>query len=44
LRTDKNVSEIAYECGFENTSHFIKIYKRHYGFTPNSVRAEKTTI
>jgi AraC family transcriptional regulator, exoenzyme S synthesis regulatory protein ExsA len=44
LRTDKNVSEIAYECGFENASHFIKIYKRHYGSTPNSVRAEKTTI
>jgi AraC-like DNA-binding protein len=44
LHTEKNVGEIAYECGFENISHFIKIYKRQYGFTPKFARAEKATI
>jgi len=42
--TGKTISEVAYECGFENSSHFIKIYKKQYGFTPNSVRAKNTTI
>ena len=42
--TGKNVSEIAFECGFENVSHFIKIFKKEYGITPNSLRAENATI
>ncbi len=42
--TRKNISEIAYECGFENVSHFIKLFKREYGIAPNAMRAEKPTI
>lgn len=34
----KNVSEVAMECGFENTPHFIKIFKQKFGVTPNSIR------
>ena len=41
--TTKNVSEIAYECGFESVSHFIKLYKREYNMTPASTRAKSTT-
>lgn len=41
--TDKQVSEISLECGFENTSHFIRLYKKEYGYTPAATRA-KTTI
>jgi AraC-like DNA-binding protein len=33
---DKSVSEIAFECGFENISHFIKIYKNAFGVTPKA--------
>ncbi|GAB3180679.1 AraC family transcriptional regulator [Telluribacter humicola] len=32
--TDKNVSEISTEIGYESVSHFIKSYKEKYGFTP----------
>lgn len=32
--TDKNVNELAFETGFENTSHFIKTFRQTYGVTP----------
>lgn len=32
--TDKNVSEVSIEIGYESVSHFIKAYKQQYGFTP----------
>jgi len=32
--TDKNVSEVSMEIGYESVSHFIKAYKSQYGFTP----------
>jgi AraC-like DNA-binding protein len=32
--TDKNVSEVSMEIGYESVSHFIKAYKGQYGLTP----------
>ncbi|PCJ66103.1 MAG: hypothetical protein COA58_08505 [Bacteroidetes bacterium] len=32
--SDKNVSEVAMEVGFENPSHFIQVFKSYYGVTP----------
>ncbi|WP_394747438.1 helix-turn-helix domain-containing protein [Spongiimicrobium salis] len=32
--SDKNVSEVALEVGFENPSHFIHVFKSHHGLTP----------
>jgi AraC family transcriptional regulator, exoenzyme S synthesis regulatory protein ExsA len=32
--TDKNINELAFETGFENASHFIRIFKQTYGVTP----------
>ncbi|SOD88183.1 helix-turn-helix transcriptional regulator [Spirosoma fluviale] len=32
--TDKNVSEVSMEIGYESVSHFIKAYKSQYGATP----------
>lgn len=43
-QSDKTVAEIAYECGYENISHFIRIYRAQYGETPASVRKEKTSL
>ena len=37
--TNKAVSEIAFECGFENVSHFIRVFKKEFGCTPNKARA-----
>jgi AraC family transcriptional regulator, exoenzyme S synthesis regulatory protein ExsA len=32
--TDKNINELVFETGFENASHFIRVFKQAYGFTP----------
>ncbi|MDB5153124.1 MAG: transcriptional regulator, AraC family [Mucilaginibacter sp.] len=40
----KQIAEVAYECGFESTSHFIKIFKKQFGATPNKLRAETVII
>jgi len=32
--TDKSISEIASLCGFEDSSYFSRIYKKHFGYTP----------
>lgn len=32
------IAEIAFKCGFKNTSHFSKIYKDHFGTSPNATR------
>jgi len=36
--TDLNIREITYESGFENTSHFIKIFKKKYAYSPLKFR------
>jgi AraC family transcriptional regulator, exoenzyme S synthesis regulatory protein ExsA len=42
-KTDKNVSEISMEIGYESVSHFIKAYKEKFGQTPgrNTVHGER---
>jgi AraC-like DNA-binding protein len=30
----KNVTEVAYDLGYENISHFIKLFKQKFGITP----------
>ncbi len=37
----KNVSEAAFESGFENTSHFSKAFKLRYGHSPNMSKSIK---
>ena len=34
LRTDKSLSEIAYDLGFCSESYFIRCYKAQFGVTP----------
>ena len=36
--TNKNVSEVSMEVGYESVSHFIKTYKEKYGQTPTGRR------
>jgi len=33
--TDKNISEIAQECGFRDASYFCRCYQKKYGISPN---------
>ncbi|GEP92682.1 AraC-type transcriptional regulator N-terminus [Chitinophaga terrae (ex Kim and Jung 2007)] len=43
-QTNKQVAEIAYECGYNNVPHFIKSYKQLFGLTPNQDRSNKVMI
>jgi len=36
--TSKSITEIGLECGFSNTSYFIKIFHRMTGMSPNKYR------
>jgi AraC-like DNA-binding protein len=36
--TDKNINELVFETGFENASHFIKVFKEAYGIAPLQFR------
>ena len=38
LGTDKTVSQIAYELGFQYSQHFTRIFKKAIGVTPNESR------
>ena len=29
-----SVTEVAYDLGYENISHFIKLFKKKFGLTP----------
>ncbi|SEW31165.1 AraC family transcriptional regulator [Chitinophaga arvensicola] len=42
--TSQQVAEIAMNCGFESSSHFIRIFKQTYGITPSHIRAKKAII
>lgn len=33
-----SISEIAFECGFDNINHFNKAFKKHYGCAPSHAR------
>jgi AraC-like DNA-binding protein len=37
-----SISEIAYACGFQNTSFFIRHFKRRYSVTPGRYRAQQS--
>ncbi len=39
--TNKNVSQISLESGFENLSWFSKRYKMHFGISPSDTRNQK---
>ncbi|MGZ5134029.1 MAG: helix-turn-helix domain-containing protein, partial [Flavitalea sp.] len=48
--TDKNINELVFETGFENASHFIRVFKQAYGLAPlhfrksNMVRLQHDTL
>jgi AraC-like DNA-binding protein len=39
-----SVTDTAYELGFENISHYIKIFKQEYGITPKQYQLTKPEI
>lgn len=41
--TPKSVQNIAAECGIQDVNYFIKLFKKHTGFTPNRFREHAGT-
>ena len=41
LTSDLSISEISFECGFEDTSHFIRVFKEKYKATPHQYRQQR---
>ena len=44
LGTNLTVSEIGYECGFKNISHFIQAFKKKVNLTPNKFKVLKKKV
>ncbi|PNT94245.1 helix-turn-helix domain-containing protein [Clostridium thermosuccinogenes] len=42
VETEKSIKEIQYECGFENESHFFKLFKRYVFVSPAVFRQQNT--
>lgn len=40
INTDMSISEIALECGFNNISYFIKVFKKYMNITPLKFRKQ----
>ena len=38
INTNKNISQIAYECGFTSIQHFIKVFKNNKGLSPTQYK------
>jgi AraC-like DNA-binding protein len=39
--TDIRVGEVAFETGFESTSHFTKVFTKRYGFNPSLLKRKQ---
>ena len=41
LNSNLPINQLSFECGFEDPSHFIRVFKKKYGITPLQYRLEK---
>jgi AraC family transcriptional regulator, exoenzyme S synthesis regulatory protein ExsA len=44
LTSDQSISQISFESGFEDTSHFIRVFKQKHGLTPLQYRQKSSTF
>ena len=42
--TDQSVDDICMDSGFENRTHFIRVFKNKYGVSPGKMRTEKSSL
>lgn len=40
LTSDLSINQISFECGFEDTSHFIRVFKQKHHLTPHQYRQQ----
>lgn len=41
VNTARKITEIAYECGFSDSAHFIRVFRETYGVTPGKLRGSR---
>jgi AraC-like DNA-binding protein len=44
IETEKNISEIVYDCGYNNISNFNRVFKKKVGLTPSEFRSQQRLI
>jgi len=44
ISTSRSLETVAYECGFDNTYHFAKLFKKHYCSPPGRYRREHSGL
>lgn len=44
MTSSKSIKEISSECGFSDSSHFIRLFKRTYGFSPGALSKQSLKI
>jgi AraC-like DNA-binding protein len=44
VQSEKNISEICYESGYNNISNFNRNFKKKYGYTPSEFRSQQILI
>ena len=42
--TDQSVDDICMDSGFENRTHFIRVFKNKYGVSPGKLRMGKPSL
>lgn len=42
--TDKDIRHIAHQLGYNSSTHFINIFKKHYGLSPKKFRSQKLSF
>ena len=40
LRTDRPITEIAFDCGYADSNYFSQVFRRHTGMSPQQYRRE----
>jgi AraC family transcriptional regulator, exoenzyme S synthesis regulatory protein ExsA len=42
--TAKSINDICFECGFENSTHFSRVFKKRFGMSPHEYRKQSMTV
>lgn len=41
--SSRSIADVAWECGFEDQSHFSRVFKQRYGYPPSAFRSSTAT-
>jgi len=42
MEQDRAISQVAFSLGYENTSSFIRVFKKQFGESPGLLRRQKS--